>query len=274
MNTDIAVEAGPPDYQGSKGKRVAIRHDSLQVDQDRNSPERLTVMFCGGFHSSMLGTKASFLADFCRARGWAYTRFDYRGHGESDGVPQDLTLEDWLEDTLNVLDSLTAPVLLVGSSMGGWLATLAALRRPEKVKGLVLLAAAPDFLQELITPRLGPSESWDLQQNKVVLIENDYDKPHPITQALLDSGRQLSLFNATALPDHPSMADLTCPVRLLHGTRDKEVPFELSIRLMDAIRHDDARLTLLHRADHRLSDERSLRMLAAELMDLASGPST
>ena len=269
MNTNIAVDAGPPEYQGSKGRRVAIRQDALQPDSDQNSTEPLNVMFCGGFHSSMLGTKASFLADFCKARRWAYTRFDYRGHGESDGAPKDLTLQDWLEDTLSVLDGLSAPVLLVGSSMGGWLATLAALRRPEKVRGLILLAAAPDFLQELITPRLGPSETWDLQQNKVVLIENDYAQPHPITQALLDSGRQLSLFNASALPGQPSMADLTCPVRLLHGTQDKDVPYELSIRLMDAIRHDDARLTLLHHADHRLSDERSLRMLATELMDLA-----
>ncbi|ASJ72360.1 alpha/beta fold hydrolase [Granulosicoccus antarcticus] len=270
MNTNIAVDAGPPDYQGSKGQRVAIRHLSLQPDPQQDASARLNVMFCGGFHSNMLGTKANFLADFCKARQWSFTRFDYRGHGESDGRPQDLTLQDWLEDTLNVLDSLPGPVLLVGSSMGGWLATLAALRRPDKVKGLVLLAAAPDFLQELITPRLGPSQTWDLQQNKVVLIENDYDKPHPITQALLNSGRELSLFNSPALPDQPSLAELSCPVRLLHGTRDKDVPYELSIRLMDAITHDDARLTLLHRADHRLSDERSLRMLAAELMDLAS----
>lgn len=249
---------------------MAIRHDSLQPDPDQNASDRLNVMFCGGFHSSMLGTKASFLADFCKSRRWSYTRFDYRGHGESDGAPHELTLQDWLEDTLNVLDSLSDPVLLVGSSMGGWLATLAALRRPEKVRGLLLLAAAPDFLQELITPRLGPSQTWDLQQHKVVLMENEYDQPHPITQALLDSGRQLSLLDASTLPDQPSLADLSCPVRLLHGTHDKDVPYELSIRLMSAIRHDDARLTLLHRASHRLSDERSLRILAAELMDLAS----
>lgn len=226
-------------------------------------------MFCGGFHSNMLGTKASFLADFCKARQWSYTRFDYRGHGESDGSPQDLTLRDWLDDTLSVLDSLDGPVLLVGSSMGGWLATLAALRRPQKVTGLVLLAAAPDFLQELVAPRLGPAEAWELQQDKVVLLANAYDDPHPITQALLDSGRELALLDAPALPDQPTLANLSCPVRLLHGTHDTDVPYELSVRLMSAIRHDDARLTLLHRADHRLSDERSLRMLANELMGLA-----
>ncbi|MGQ7844068.1 alpha/beta fold hydrolase [Granulosicoccus sp. 3-233] len=269
MNSDKAIDANPPDFQGEKGQRVAIRRDSLKIDPTTDGSARVNVMFCGGFHSSMLGTKASFLATFCKARQWSFTRFDYRGHGESEGSTHELTLSDWLEDTLNVLDSLDGPVLLVGSSMGGWLATLAALRRPDKVTGLLLLAAAPDFLQELIAPRLGPAENWELQQDKVVLLENAYDEPHPITQALLDSGRDLALLDTPSLPDQPGLADLSCPVRLLHGTHDTDVPYELSVRLMGAIQHDDARLTLLHRADHRLSDERSLRMLAAELMDLA-----
>lgn len=269
MNSEKAIDVNPPDFQGEKGQRVAIRRDSHLSDPGADASPTLNVMFCGGFHSSMLGTKASFLASFCKARQWSYTRFDYRGHGESDGSSHELTLQDWLEDTLNVLDSLDGPVLLVGSSMGGWLATLAALRRPEKVTGLLLLAAAPDFLQELVAPRLGPSETWELQQDKVVLLDNAYADPHPITQALLDSGRKLALLDTPSSPDQPTLADLTCPVRLLHGTHDTDVPYELSVRLMSAIQHDDARLTLLHRADHRLSDERSLRMLAAELMDLA-----
>jgi len=269
MNSEKAIDANPPEFQGEKGQRIAIRRDSLKETADHNGSPRVHVMFCGGFHSSMLGTKAGFLAQFCKARQWSYTRFDYRGHGESEGSTQDLTLKDWLEDTLNVLDSIDGQVLLVGSSMGGWLATLAALRRPEKVTGLVLLAAAPDFLQELIAPRLGAAQNWELQQDKVVLLENNYDKPHPITRALLDSGRDLALLDTPSLPGQPALAELACPVRLLHGTHDTDVPYELSVRLMGAIQHDDARLTLLHRADHRLSDERSLRMLASELMDLA-----
>lgn len=272
MNSDKPLEHTPPDYHGRPGQRIAIRRNSLPGALPANDSPQLNVMFCGGFHSSMLGTKASFLADFCQARQWSFTRFDYRGHGESDGSAHDLTLRDWLQDTLDVLDSLSAPVVLVGSSMGGWLATLAALRRPDLVKGLLLLAAAPDFLQELIAPRLGPAETWELQQDRVVLLDNPYDAPHPITQALLDSGHELSLLGKqSTAAEQPSLADLRCPVRLLHGTHDTDVPHELSIRLMSAIEHDDARLTLLHRADHRLSDQRSLRMIAAELMDLANG---
>jgi pimeloyl-ACP methyl ester carboxylesterase len=178
-------------------------------------------------------------------------------------------LHDWLDDTLLVLDALPAPVLLLGSSMGGWLATLATLRRPEKVSGLLLMAAAPDFLQELIVPRLGPAENWDLQQGSVVRLENPYDCPHPITQSLLDSGRNLSLLGKASLPDQPVLAELACPVRLIHGNCDTDVPYDLSVRMMNALSHADARLTLLHRADHRLSDERSLQFITDELLDLA-----
>ncbi len=217
------------------------------------------IMFCGGFHSAMQGAKAQALKAHCREQGWHFTRFDYSGHGQSGGAPADFTLSNGLDDTLAMLDE-HHPSILIGSSMGAWLATLAALRRPEKVNALLLLAAAPDFISELMVPKLSVGDIWDLSQGNVVDVPNNYDEPFKIKQALIDSGKELSLLHSDALNT------LACPVRMLHGTHDNDVPFELAIRMMSKLPKDhDAALTLLHGADHRLSDETSLATIFTQL---------
>lgn len=267
MTKDAATTS--PAYQGTAGQRLAFRFQSPSSESNhRQHAARPHVVFCGGFHSNMLGTKATALARFCADHDWSYTRFDYRGHGESEASAAELTLHDWLTDTLDILSSISGPVILVGSSMGAWLATRAALQRPEQVQGLLLIAAAPDFLQELVQPHLSTAECWDLQQGQVVGLTNHYGEPFPITQALLESGQDLSLLSPALKPDIPSLDQLSCPVRLIHGTGDTDVPMALSVRLMNGISHDDARLTLLHQADHRLSDERSLQVIHRELCEL------
>lgn len=244
-------------FEHTDALRLAFEHHRAPAEDAAH------IMFCGGFHSNMQGTKAAALLAQCEQHGWHYTRFDYRGHGQSDGEPAAFTLADWLDDTLAIIDAQSQPCVLVGSSMGAWLATLAALRRPEKVQGLLLIAAAPDFLQELVSPQLNAAHIWDLQQGQAIELANRYDSPHPITQALIDSGTALSLLQGDAL------APLHCPLRLIHGTADTDVPFDLSVRLMDALPDGhDARLTLLHGADHRLSDESSLTYTLSELTRL------
>jgi len=211
----------------------------------------------------MQGTKAAALLALCQQQGWHYTRFDYRGHGQSDGEPDAFTLTNWLDDTLAIIDAHALPCILVGSSMGAWLATLAALRRPDHVQALLLLAAAPDFLQELVSPNLTAAHHWDLQQGHAIQLASRYESPHPITQALIDSASELSILQGEAL------ANLQCPVRLIHGTADIDVPFDLSMRLMEKMpAGHNARLTLLHGADHRLSDESSLTYTVEELTRL------
>ncbi|MBX2879191.1 MAG: alpha/beta hydrolase [Granulosicoccus sp.] len=225
------------------------------------------LMFCGGFHSSMSGNKATEIHKLCQRKSWNYTRFDYRGHGASDGSLDKLTLHDWLDDTLAVLDACQGPTLVIGSSMGAWLACLAALRRPESVSALLLLAAAPDFLQELIEPSLGATEQWDLQQGKTIELPNNYAEPHPVTQELLESGKSLSLLNSD------DIGTLHCPVRLLHGTGDHDVPYTLSVRLMEKLANPKATLTLLNHVDHRVSDAHSIDQivkLISELVDQCS----
>ena len=246
-------------FAHSGALKLAFEHHRAPLDDATH------VLFCGGFHSNMQGTKAAALLALCKQLGWHYTRFDYRGHGQSDGEASAFTLVDWLEDTLAVMNEQAQPCVLVGSSMGGWLATLAALRLPAQVQGLLLIAAAPDFLKELVSPQLTAAHIWDLQQGQAIELASRYDSPHPITQALLDSGTALSLLEGSAL------AQLHCPVRLVHGTADADVPFDLSVRLMDKLpAGHDARLTLLHGADHRLSDESSLTYIHAELIQLVA----
>ncbi|MFK7995287.1 MAG: alpha/beta fold hydrolase [Granulosicoccus sp.] len=253
-STDVTFST----YSHTGDLELAVSHDHATTS---GSPAH--IMFCGGFHSAMQGTKATALAALCQSHGWHYTRFDYRGHGQSGGEPSGFTLNDWLDDTLAVLDQQQMPTILVGSSMGAWLATLASLRRPDSIAGLLLIAAAPDFLQRLVLPNLSVAQVWDLQQGQAINLENEYESPHPVTQALLDSASELSLL------DNDVLSRLRCPARLIHGTADTVVPFDFSVQLMNKMpEYHDARLTLLHTADHRLSDESSLSYINNELVKL------
>ncbi len=269
MDDDSIIDA--PAYKSSNGLQLAYRSRHTDTSQKQaDTPQRPHVVFCGGFHSSMLGTKAAALEQTCMTLGLSYTRFDYRGHGESEGEPASFTLAHWLEDTLCVLNDITGPIILVGSSMGGWLATLAALQKPNTLQGLLLIAAAPDFLQELVQPRLSQSDIWDLQQGQTLSLPNAHAAPYPLTQSLLDSGVELSLFNPTPAGSSNTVASITCPIRLVHGTADTDVPYELSVRLMSRFDNAEAQLTLMQGADHRLSDERCLEHINKTLIDLVN----
>lgn len=211
----------------------------------------------------MQGTKASHLALLCQQRGLSYTRFDYRGHGETPGDLDCLHLGDWLEDTLEVVAHCEGKILLVGSSMGAWLATLAARAQPTRIAGLLLMAAAPDFITELIWAALSTDLQARIEQGEIVRIPNGYDDVFwPMHKALFDSGRQLSVL------DSDTLGNITCPTRLLHGTADADVPWQQSLRLMDKMPEGDVSLLLLKGADHRLSDQRSLDAVATTLDEM------
>lgn len=220
------------------------------------------LLFCAGFHSNMRGTKCEALNRHATEHSYHFTRFDYRAHGESDGDAISCTLQDWLDDTLTVIDATEGPLILIGSSMGAWLATHAALARPDRIVGLLLIAAAPDFVTELIEPHLDHQQRWQLETGETVFLPSNYDEPpRPITERLLDSGRELALL------DTEKLSVLDIPVRLIHGTGDKDVPWQFSERLMRNL-GGDARLNLLHRADHRLSDEKSLEIIKQTVLEL------
>jgi pimeloyl-ACP methyl ester carboxylesterase len=222
------------------------------------------VVFLGGFRSDMTGTKALFLEDFCHRRGRAFVRFDYFGHGASSGDAALGTIGGWAEDAVAVLDSLTeGPQILVGSSMGGWIMVLAALARTERVRALVGVAAAPDFTEDLVWPRLSLTQQQESRESGAVTLPSEYD-PAGYTYRLglfEDGKRHVVMREAIALE---------CPVRLLHGMRDVAVPWQRSLSLAERLNSRDVAVTLVKDGDHRLSSEADLARLGRTLDALLS----
>lgn len=205
------------------------------------------IVFLGGFRSDMTGVKAAALDDLCRRTGRAFVRFDYFGHGASSGAFTDGTIGRWADDAVAVLDELTAgPQVLVGSSMGGWIMLLAALRRPERVAALVGIAAAPDFTEDLMWARYDAKARAELAETGIRREPSAYDdQPYPITLRLIEEARGHLLLRGP-IP-------IRCPVRLLHGMRDPDVPWETALRLAERLATDDVEIHLVRDGDHRLS---------------------
>jgi len=213
-----------------------------------------TIVFLPGFRSDMTGDKATALAAFAAERGQAMLRFDYSGHGASEGAFLDGTIGQWAGDALTAIDRLTeGPLLLVGSSLGGWIALLTALSRPDRVTALVGVAAAPDFTQRLMWDSMAPAERLTLMRDGVLYIPSQYGEPTPITRRLIEDGRdRLVLTGPIAFPGR---------VRLLHGQADPDVPWELALRIAERVTSNDVEIALVKDGDHRLSRPRDLALL-------------
>jgi pimeloyl-ACP methyl ester carboxylesterase len=221
------------------------------------------VLFLYGFRSDMTGTKAGQLDRFCAMRNQAYVRFDYQGHGASSTPFEECTLGLWLEDALAVLDqACVGPQILVGSSMGAWLALLVALRRPDRVAGLILIAGAPDFTEALLWPRLGPEQREILLAEGALRIPSPYDPAgYLITRKLVEEARTHLLLTGRIA--------LAAPARLLHGMEDEDVPWQHSLRVAVALSGDDIVVTLIKDGDHRLSRPQDLARLEAAIDELS-----
>ena len=229
----------------------------ISLSDDRRIAYQLTegkikdlpgVVFLGGFRSDMTGSKALALEAFCQNRGQRFLRFDYTGHGQSSGNFIDGTIGGWAKDAIDVIDAL-APGgnILVGSSMGGWIMLLVALARPKSVAGLVGIASAPDFTCSLIEEEMNDEQRAEMAKNGVVYVPDCYsDNPFPITRKLIEDGNNQRLLHKP-LP-------ISVPVRLLHGTKDEDVPWKTSLKLMESLVSEDVRLTLFKNAGHRLSE--------------------
>lgn len=224
----------------------------------------------GGFSSDMTGTKASALEAFSAGRGQPYVRFDYFGHGRSSGRFEDGSVSRWLDDALAVLDAFTrGPQILVGSSMGGWIMLLAALARPKRVAGLVGIAAAPDFTEELVWNRLGEADRRRLMEEGRLTQASSYDPgTMTLTRHLIEDGRRHLLLGGPIA--------IRCPIRLLHGMADADVPWRTSLRLAERVLGPDVVLSLVKDGDHRLSRAEDLDRLFAAVDELTgrASPST
>ena len=251
--------AGGAHHTLQRGAATIAYHHTPGADPEGLAPG---VLFLGGFMSDMPGPKAIALESWCVGGGLSFTRFDYQGHGASSGRFDEGTIGLWADDALAVLDRVTAgPQILVGSSRGGWMMLLTALRRPERVAGLVGIAPAPDFTEDLM---------WDLFDEPVrrAILEtgrwlrpSDYGpEPQPITRALIEEGRSHLLLREPIAFDKP--------VRLLHGLRDPDVPWQVSLRLAEALTTDDVRVTLVKDGDHRLSRPQDIALLCRTVGEL------
>lgn len=236
------------------GTRLAYRRH-----QARAGDARPGIVFLSGFASDMTGTKGTALAAWAEARGQALLRFEYSGHGHSSGAFRDGTIGRWTADALAALDRLTAgPQVLVGSSMGGWIALLASLARPTRVAGLTLIAPAPDFVDDLIWARLSPEQRAVVQRDGVVQVPSSYnDQGYAISLALIEDGRNQKVL------DRPIPFD--GPVRILHGMQDEDVPWQRSLTLAERLTARDVRTNFIKDGDHRLSRDQDLALLSATL---------
>jgi pimeloyl-ACP methyl ester carboxylesterase len=238
------------------------RPDGGRLAGRRTAGRGPTAVWLGGFASDMTGTKAQALADWAARKGRAFLRFDYFGHGASSGEFKAGTIGRWRADALAVIDELAeGPVVLVGSSMGGWLACLAALARPERVAGLVLIAPAADFTDRLIRPSLSA------EQRRAIDEEGSWSRPSPyepqaipVTRELLQDGERWSIL--------PGPVDIAAPVRVLQGGHDQDVPWTHAMELFQALASSDAVFTLIRDGDHRLSRPQDIERLIAAVEDL------
>jgi hypothetical protein len=232
----------------------------------RNPGRGPTLLWLGGFRSEMSGTKAQALASWAEVTGRDFLRFDYFGHGVSDGAFEDGTITRWRQDALAMIDELTqGPVILVGSSMGGWLAGLAALARPDRVAGLLLVAPAADFTERLLKPELGREALAEITAHGVWRRPSAYDpEGYPITRSLLEDGARWSIL--------PGPIPIEAPVRILQGGRDPDVPWRHALDLAMALKSENLVFSLIRDGDHRLSKPQDLARLLAfaeELTGLA-----
>ncbi len=230
----------PPEY--------LERADGYKVAYNRISGGSPGIVFLHGLMSDRNGTKALALADHCAKTGQACVRFDMFGHGESSGRFQDGSISRWTEDAVEVITQLTeGPQILVGSSMGGWVMLCAALACPDRVAGIVGIAAAPDFTEDLMWAGFSQTERDQIQDEGVLEVQSEYDEsPYPIGYHLIEDGRENLLLRQSI--------SISCPVRLIHGQKDTAVPWETSMRIAKKITSDDVSVLLVKNGDHRLSE--------------------
>lgn len=212
-----------------------------------------TVVWIGGFRSDMEGTKALALDAAARERGWSYVRYDHFAHGVSSGDWRQATIGRWREDAVALIDSLEGPVIPVGSSMGGWVALLATLARPERVKGVVLVNPAQDFTEKLMWPGLADHERQAILREGETVITEEGLGAYVLTRRMFEEARDWLLLDGAI--------DISAPVHVLQGRADDVVPWRHQVELAERLKGGDLRLDLIEGGDHRLSSPSDLTRL-------------
>lgn len=221
-----------------------------------------TVIWVGGWRSDMGGTKAEALAEAAKAGGWTYLRYDHFAHGASSGDWLQATIGRWREDLIGLIDQIEGPVVLVGSSMGGWVSCLAAVARPDRVASMVLIAPAADFAHRLMWPSLSDEARHEIMGRGVHTVTGDFDGPYDLTRLFFDEARNWSLLDGPVA--------IRCPVRVLQGALDEPVPWRHALDLAEKIESENLIFSLIKDGDHRLSRPQDLDRLIATVAEARS----
>jgi pimeloyl-ACP methyl ester carboxylesterase len=244
--------------EGNAARRIAVRARAGA------SPG---LIWLGGFKSDMTGTKALALEAWAVEHGRACVRFDYSGHGESGGAFIDGTIGRWLEESVAVFEQFCrGPQIVIGSSMGGWMALLLAREIARRqmsaasLAGLVLIAPAPDFTEQLMWNGFPPEVQEEIQSKGVWMRPSQYGDPYPITRALIEEGRNHLLLG--------SAIDVGCPVRILQGAQDPDVPWQHAFALAHRLPTEDVVLTMIQDGDHRLSRPQDIARIIAAVAEI------
>lgn len=242
--------------QSASGNRLAYR----KTEGDRR---KVTLVWMGGFNSDIAGSKVTSLEAWAGKEGTPFLAFDYSGHGESEGAFSDGTISSWRSDCLTAIDELTdGPLILIGSSMGGWLALLSALARIQRVVGIVLIAPAPDFTQKLMWPEFSAEAKRAIMDEGVYMRPSEYGDPYPITRALIEDGKQWQILDDAIALD--------MPIRILQGMLDEDVPWRHALKINEALSSQDVVLSLIKDGDHRLSREEDIQRLIETVTEIMS----
>ena len=226
-----------------------------KVEAPANSP---TLVWLSGFNSDMSGSKALAVKDWAEEAGFGYMAFDYFGHGQSSGDFAKGTISRWREDCLTAVDELTdGPLVLIGSSMGGWMALLTALARTDRVKAMLLIAPAPDFTEKLLWKELSGAAQEEIAHNGFWMRPTDYGDPYPITRDLISDGKKWSILDAPI--------DLSMPVTILQGKMDPDVPWTHALKVQEKLVSTDCDFHLIKDGEHRLSRPEDIERLLIEL---------
>ncbi|GAQ89811.1 hypothetical protein KFL_005650030 [Klebsormidium nitens] len=262
---EAATSSPTPDSSDEPFKLLQTASEHLPLAYHRLEGGSPGLMFLPGFMSNMTSGKAMALEAYARDNGREYVRFDYHGHGSSGGRFEECTLGGWIENALDILDKVTSggPMVLVGSSMGMWIAIHVALRRPDRVAGLVGIGAAPDFTQRFWLT-LSAEDRESFEKDRLLLKQSPYsEEPYKISLDLVTEARQHLLLN-----NAENTVAVDCPIRLLHGCQDVTAPPHLSSDIMNMVTSTDVEVTLVKDGDHRLSTPRDLDRMVRTVEEL------
>ena len=242
-------------------KLYSNENDYIAYKEQLYHKNKKSIIWFGGLNSDMEGTKAQYLSNFSKKNKINFCRFDYFGHGKSSKEFQDCTITDWLNNGINIIDNVfKGPIILIGSSMGGWVSLLASLKRKKRVKGIILIAPAVDMTERLMLKNFSLKEKKEIKSKGYIdSFTEGYDESYRITNKLLEDGKKHLILNKGI--------NIKIPIKIFHGMKDSSVPWKLSLELLESLKSNEVDIHFIKNGDHSLSSKKDLSTLGSTILD-------